>query len=283
VEGAHVRKLEERDIDAAIGLTNLEDWGFTRADFRRLLALSPDGCFAAESQDRVIGVLTTTTYDGLAFLGAVIVHPDLRGQGVGKAMMETALAHLSAAGVRTVRLNAYLHAIPFYERLGFHGEYEIVRWQGPAVTGPVRTVRPVRRGDLDAIARFDAPYFGANRLRLLDRLEAEFPSTFLVVEGREGIRGYIVGNPSGDACEIGPWVVQTGDADVASDLLHSLILAAGTSELTFAGPTRNETLLEFTRPPRFEEAFRTLRMWWGSDDFAGESKGIWALGGLEKG
>jgi len=283
VEGAHVRKFEERDIDAAIALTNLENWGYTRADFRRLLALSPNGGFVAESQGRVVGVLTTTTYDRLAFLGAVIVHPELRGKGVGKAMMGAALDALTAAGVRTVRLNAYLHAIPFYERLGFHGEYEIVRWHGPAMPGRMRAVRPARRGDLEAIARFDAPYFGANRLRLLDRLEAEFPSTFLVVEARGAIRGYIVGNPSGDSCEIGPWVVEPGDGSVASDLFHGVTLAAGTSELAFSGPARNGALLEFARPPRSEEAFRTLRMWWGLDDFAGEPKGIWALAGLEKG
>ncbi|MGI0149845.1 MAG: GNAT family N-acetyltransferase, partial [Thermoplasmata archaeon] len=189
VEGAHVRRLEERDIDAAIALTNLENWGYTRADFRRLLALSPAGCFVAESRGRVVGVLTTTSYNGLAFLGAVIVHPELRGQGMGKAMMEAALSHLSAAGVRTVRLNAYLHAIPFYERLGFQGEYEVGRWHGPAWAGRRRAVRPARRADLEAIAQFDAAYFGANRLPLLERLEDEFPSTFLVAEHRGAIRG----------------------------------------------------------------------------------------------
>jgi ribosomal protein S18 acetylase RimI-like enzyme len=93
MEGTNVRRLDERDIDAAINLTDLENWGYTRADFRRLLALSPEGCFVAESRGRVVGVLTTTSYEGLAFLGAVIVSPELRGKGVGKAMMETALEH----------------------------------------------------------------------------------------------------------------------------------------------------------------------------------------------
>src|SRR6267378_5779049 len=115
MEGARVRTLDRADIDAAIALTNLENWGYTQADFLRLLALSPEGCFVAESNGRVVGVLTTTTYDGLAFLGAVIVSPELRGKGVGKTMMEATLDHLRSTGVRTVRLNAYLNAIPFYE------------------------------------------------------------------------------------------------------------------------------------------------------------------------
>ena len=283
MEGANVRGLEERDIDAAIGLTDLEHWGYTRADFRRLLALSPRGCFVAESRGQVVGVLTTTSYGGLAFLGAVIVRPELRGKGVGKAMMEAALTRLTEEGVRAVRLYAYLNAIRFYERLGFHSEYEVVRWTGPASTGRVRAVRPVRLNDLDAIARMDARYFGTNRRALLDLLVEEFASTFLVAEHRGRIRGFIVGNRSGDSCEVGPWVVEPENEAIATDLVRGLAAATGASELAFSGPTRNEALLEFVRLGRFDETLRTLRMWWEANEFVGEPRGIWALAGLEKG
>ena len=283
MEGAIVRRFGERDIDAAIALTNLENWGFTHADFARLLALSPDGCFAAELDGRVVGVLTTTRYDGLAFLGAVIVRPELRGKGLGEAMMTTALDHLRRVGVRTVGLYAYLNVVRFYERLGFRGEYEIIRWHGSAEPGNVRGVRPVRMDDLGPLAVMDAKYFGTNRRILLDRLVEEFPSTFLIAERRGRIRGYIVGNPNGDSCEIGPWVVDPAAEGTAEDLYESLIAAAGVSEVAFSGPSPNESLLEFVRGRRLEEAFRTLRMVWGSDEFREEAHGIWGVGGLEKG
>jgi ribosomal protein S18 acetylase RimI-like enzyme len=284
VEGTQIRRLEERDIDAAIALTDLEAWGYTREDFRRLLALSPGGCFAAERDRRVVGVLTTTTYDGLAFLGAVIVAPELRGKGVGKQMMEATLAHLRTAGVRTVRLNAYLNAIPFYERLGFHREYEVIRWHGSASgRGTVPTVRPVRADDLAGLARMDASYFGANRIALLARLAAEFPRTFLVAEHGGRPTGFIVGNPSGGACEIGPWVVEPTATEVAQDLFQTLVEAAGSSDVALSGPSQNRALLEFVRKAGFGEVFRALRMWWGTDGFPGDPAGIWAAGGLEKG
>ena len=284
MEGTRIRRLEERDIDAAIALTDLEAWGYTRVDFRRLLALSPDGCFAAELGGRVVGVLTTTTYDGLAFLGAVIVAPELRGKGVGKEMMEAALAHLRSTGVRTVRLNAYLNAIPFYERLGFHREYEVIRWHGPAKQGGnVRTVRPIRATDLADLARMDATYFGANRHALLARLAKEFPRTFLVAEHNSRASGFIVGSPDGDSCEIGPWVVEPATTEVAHDLFRALVKASGSSEVALSGPSRNPALLEFVRESGFEEAFRALRMWWGAEAFSGDPAGIWGAGGLEKG
>ena len=284
MEGTRIRRLEERDIDVAIALTDLEAWAYTREDFRRLLALSPDGCFVAERDGRVVGVLTTTTYEGLAFLGAVIVAPELRGKGVGKEMMEAALAHLRATGVRTVRLNAYLNAIPFYERLGFRREYEVIRWHSPAVPGgQVRGVRPIRTADLADLAHMDAKYFGASRRILLARLAEEFPATFLVAEHGGRLRGFIVGNPTGDSCEIGPWVVEPGSSGIAEDLYRALINSARTSEVAFSGPSQNQVLLEFVRKTPFKEVFRALRMWWGANEFPGDPAGIWAVGGLEKG
>ena len=283
MEGTIVRRLREHDIEPAIALTNLENWGYTPADFRRLLALAPDGCFAAEVGGRVVGVLATTTYDGLAFLGAVIVSPELRGKGVGKMMMEAALDHLRSTGVRTVRLYAYLHAVRFYEGLGFHGEYEIIRWHGPAAEGRFRGVRPVRTDDLERVAGMDATYFGANRRKLLTRLADEFPTTFLVAERAGRMRGFIVGNASGDTCEIGPWIAEPESGTVAQDLYRGLVGAAGAGEVAFSGPSPNEALLAFVRGVGYKEVFRSLRMWWGSNEFAGEPAGLWAVGGLEKG
>jgi len=284
MEGTHVRRLEERDIAAAIALTDLEAWGYTTADFRRLLDLSPEGCFAAELRGRVVGVLTTTTYGPLAFLGAVIVSPDLRGKGVGQQMMEAALRHLQETGVRTVRLYAYLNAVRFYERLGFQAEYEVVRWHGGATAGAGQPgVRPVRRADLDGLVRMDATYFGSDRRALITRLAKEFANTFLVAERAGHVRGFIVGNASGTSCEIGPWVVEPTSRDAAQNLFTALVGAAGISEVAFGGPSRNGALLEFVQGRGFNEVFRSLRMRWGADELPGNPEGIWALGGLEKG
>ncbi len=283
MESTRVRRLKARDIDAAIRLTDLEDWGYSPSDFRRLLELSPGGCFAAELAGEVVGVLTTTTYDGLAFLGAVIVRPELRGRGVGKQMMEAALDHLRALGVVTVRLNAYLNAIPFYERLGFRREYEVIRWHGPATSGRATGVRPARRSDIARIGHLDKAYFGADRTPLLERLAEEFPDSFLVYERSGEIRGYIVGNVSGDACEIGPWTVPREGDPAAPNLFHGLVAASGAREIAFSGPSRNEPLLAFVKQLGYAEVFRALRMVWGEDRFAGDPSGVWALGGLEKG
>ena len=44
----------------------------------------------------------------------------VRGQGFGARLMASLLAEAKRQGARTIRLHAQTHAVPFYERFGFH-------------------------------------------------------------------------------------------------------------------------------------------------------------------
>ena len=55
-------------------------------------------------------------------IGRVAVLPQWRGTGLGRRIMQAALDHAEAAGFRIATLEAQLHAIAFYERLGFVAE-----------------------------------------------------------------------------------------------------------------------------------------------------------------
>jgi len=284
VADADVRVLERRDVTWAVRLTDLENWGYTRADLERLLALEPGGCFVARLGGKRVGITCSTSYGKLAFIGAVIVDPKARGKHVGDALMRATLAYLDGKGVETVRLNAYLNVIPFYERLGFRGEYENVRYHGKVAAGGTSTgPRPATPDDLGAIAHFDSFYFGASRERLLARLLTEFRKDFLVVRDDGGVRGYIVANADGESAEVGPWVVNPTLPDVAGDLLHTLLHRLGPTRIGLAAPAPNRHHERMAEELRLETAFRTLRMYRGRDAYHGLPEGIFALAGLEKG
>jgi GNAT superfamily N-acetyltransferase len=271
-------------VNWAIRLTDLEHWGYTRADFERLLALEPEGCFVAIIGGKRAGLTCSITYGKLAFIGAVIVHPEVRGKHVGEALMRSTLDYLDRKGVETARLNAYLNVIPFYERLGFLREYENVRYHGSvAASGTPGAGRPATGDDLPAIAHFDSFYFGASRERLLARLHEEFPESFLVARDEGGVRGYIVANADGGSAEIGPWVANPTMPEVAGDLLHSLLARLGPTRIAFTAPTLNAHHERMAAELRLETAFRTLRMYRGRDAYHGLPQGVFALAGLEKG
>ena len=59
---------------------------------------------------------------GLAKIGRVAVLQSARGRGVGQTLMACALDHAARAGQTVAVLDAQVHVIPFYERLGFVAE-----------------------------------------------------------------------------------------------------------------------------------------------------------------
>lgn len=52
-------------------------------------------------------------------VGRMAVMQTQRGKGIGRALLRAAAAFCKKKGYQTVRLSAQLHAIPFYERVGF--------------------------------------------------------------------------------------------------------------------------------------------------------------------
>jgi predicted GNAT family N-acyltransferase len=57
-------------------------------------------------------------------VGRMAVLPEWRGRGVGTALLRLIAAQESAPGMPDLWLNAQLHAVPFYRKLGFNAEGE---------------------------------------------------------------------------------------------------------------------------------------------------------------
>lgn len=60
-----------------------------------------------------------------AHIGRVAVIEQLRGRGYGRAVMEALQAEASERGFPGITLDAQLHAIPFYEGLGYAARGEV--------------------------------------------------------------------------------------------------------------------------------------------------------------
>src|SRR5687767_195790 len=99
--------LTKANLKAADQLRQLAGWNQMPEDWARLLALEPDGCFVATEDTKVIGTVTTTTFEQqLAWIGMMLVHPDYRRRGIGTALMQRAFDHLREGGITCIRLDA---------------------------------------------------------------------------------------------------------------------------------------------------------------------------------
>jgi ElaA protein len=71
---------------------------------------------------RPVGTARAILKGDMGKIGRVCVLRETRGQGVGAALIRAAVAELAARGLAQARLGSQVHAIPFYETLGFVAE-----------------------------------------------------------------------------------------------------------------------------------------------------------------
>ena len=133
-----IRGMQESDLPFADSLRALAGWNQTLEDWRRFLVTQPKGCFVAEWEGTRAGTATTVVYgSALAWIGMVLVHPEYRRRGVGRALLLRCIDYLQGLKVKCVKLDATPEGRLVYENLGFKEEWPLRRWEGKFV-GPMR-------------------------------------------------------------------------------------------------------------------------------------------------
>ena len=227
MDQVEIRLLFESDIPGAMRLKEAAGWNQTEADWRRLLKLEPNGCFAAVENNQLVGTTTTITSQGdLAWIGMVLVDPQHRRRRIATRLMETALAYLEGK-VAVMKLDATAEGRPVYEKFGFKTESLVERWRGTVKTQPVD--RADAAIDREALIALDQYAFGADRSQLIKSLidDSQF-SPALVRNECGSLTGYALTRAGTNAAYIGP-VVTTDRAQVENLFDRTLVRLSGSS------------------------------------------------------
>ncbi|MFD2250429.1 GNAT superfamily N-acetyltransferase [Pseudochelatococcus lubricantis] len=206
-----IADMTEAHLPEALRLSRAAGWPHRLEDWRFVLQLGSGK--VALSGEAVVGTTCVTPFgESVATVNMIIVDAAMRGRGVGRKVMEAAMA--LAAG-RELRLVATPDGRPLYEKLGFTATGTIFQHQGnvspPDDFAPVgEGLRPACTGDMAAIAALDAQAFGAMRAALIGALFA--CGQVNVLERHGSVTGFAVRRAFGRGLVVGP-VVATRHED----------------------------------------------------------------------
>jgi GNAT superfamily N-acetyltransferase len=140
-----------------------------------LLALAPQGSFAAVHDGRIVGTAIGIDYRGFSWIAMMLVEPAYRGRGLGRRLLEAALE--SVPTDTPVRLDATPMGRPLYQAYGFEDECAITRWTSDTTDASDAALRedatarvaarrpPLAAPDFARLAGHDRHVFGGDRAR----------------------------------------------------------------------------------------------------------------------
>lgn len=278
------RPFTSADLEFGLWLTEQAGWNQTPADWRRAYELAPDGAFVAQVDGQDAGVVTTCTFESVAWIALLLVAPTQRNRGAGRLLLDTALDRLDRLSIPSIRLDATPLGQPLYEQRGFVPDFTMIRFAGrvaaadlgfgddPAATSQIRDLTADWRDDACAIDRL---VVGADRRKLLTRLYSLAPDAARIAHRDGRPVGFAFARPGRVARHVGPCA--STDADAGRLLLRDALrrhhgqavfvdipadnrMACQTA--TDAGLVEQRRLLRMTRGPRQLES--TLMLWAGS-------------------
>lgn len=281
-----VRVLKADDLAFADSLRTLAGWNQTLRDWNRFLALEPNGCFLAEWNGVRAGTATTTVYGPhLAWIGMVLVHPDHRRCGIGRALLERCIGYLRDRGVRSIKLDATPAGKKVYDGLGFRDEWTLTRWQ--RLDAPLRSVSPLagrrswREADSLEIERLDARAFGVSRRELVGKLAEQSRCALVLESEEEQLSAWGMLREGAEALYLGPAVGTSGEAGLR--LVEQLLNSSGGRKVIWDIPDPNSAAVAWAKHEGFTEQRTLTRMRLGENSMPGEPLMQFAIAGPELG
>ena len=194
----------------------------------------------AELEGQVVGSNFMAEGDPIRGIGPITVDPAVQGSGVGRRLMEAALARAGdAIGVRLVQDAFNIRSLSLYASLGFNVREPLLLMQGTPRSGPDLgyAVRPMTAADVDTCGVLCTAVHGIERTHELQEALRVF--ALFVVEREGRITGYL------SAATF--WLMNHGIAETELDM-RALLAGAGAMSaepLSLLLPTRQANLFRW--------------------------------------
>lgn len=234
--------------------------------------------------ERRLGIVTTIVFGKVGWIGNVFVAESARRHGAGTKMVKAAIRYMQSRGVESPKLYCFPNRITFYRRLGFAAELQVQVAGGKGSKTSHINVRQAAKDSMNELTAFDERFFGADRFKMLHRLQEEFEEYCFVACADDRLVGYIMASGSDNEYEVGPWVVEPQYQErLAEELLKAELDRLDSKRFELSVPMHNLTAERILEKCGLHKKGVAIRMGYGGKAPIGMIEGILGIGGLDRG
>jgi GNAT superfamily N-acetyltransferase len=231
-----LRPLWRQNIPFGLRLSHSAGWNQTEADWKLIVDQGSAGNLVACIDGVDVGTVTVITHaERFYWLGMLLVAPEFRRRGIGRALLKSALNRVDDGC--PVFLDATPAGKELYDQSGFQEVYGFRRClRHPESLGitPGDPCQPITETVLPAVLDYDEPIFGANRSWILTELLQRAPQLAFYTRQGTKLAGYCLGRVGHHYTQVGP--LAADDLVVARDLLLAVLLHHSQDEVILDAP-----------------------------------------------
>ncbi|NWK70521.1 GNAT family N-acetyltransferase [Bacillus paramycoides] len=219
-----VERLRREKIEDIVALSSYIGWDYNREEIETILNTGIVYGVVNEKEELIASAAIILYGETLASIGMVIVHPDYKGRGIGKAITDLCVKSVSTQ--TPIVLIATDEGKPLYEKLGFRTVSYVSKYicnsynKNYKCVGNEEYIVNYEECDLEEIIQRDEDAFGTNREEFLKCRIIQSEQCIVIKDIQQNVLGYGMSIQTPENKIIGP-VVAKNDAR-AMRIVHYL-------------------------------------------------------------
>ena len=260
------KKLDFEGVQTLVDWAAKEGWNPGPSDAAVFWKTDPDGFYGLFNGDKLVAGGAIISYGGaFGFMGLYIVHPDYRGNGIGRRLWylrrDTLLSRLRNDA--SVGMDGVVEMQPFYKKGGFEIAFRDERYQrmGEDFNYSPSVVK-LKPSDIPQVQAYDQICFGFSRPSFLDAWLSMKDSHVFLYKKNGQMMGYAVLRKTGVGAKIGPLFAD--DMHVAEELYKACLTAGEGAPVFLDIPVINEEAVALVKKYNADYVFECARMYRGT-------------------
>ncbi len=252
-----IRNMTRDEVRTAVEWADKEGWNPGLHDADAFYTAAPSAFFVGEIAGEMVASVSLVDYPGdLSFFGMNIVRKDMRGQGIGRRMVEFVLERGKG---RNIGADGVPAMIPHYQKMGFRAAYRNYRFRGWGDEDRGHDLVLACNVPFEDLVEYDRRIFTAPREEFLHSFLFQERTTALVCLHDKAIAGYGAIRPCRLGYRVGPLFAD--NRRTAEKVLRALISTIPGEKFFIDVPETNAEGMALASILHTAEVFRTVRIY----------------------